>query len=730
MKNWLKENLSFSAKLALKRLLVGVVGAGVGAAALVVRLSRRLVAAAVRHGLDFERAWDVPPQARAGDDLSLPPWGASDFLMLMEAAGGAGAASEEREVRASVVIPVFNKAEYTFQCLRSLLRELDLTRDEVIVVDNASTDETPRLLTHFGSAVRVLTNDENRGFVDACNQGASVARGRHLVFLNNDTVVLPGWLDELVAEAERDERVGAVGSMFLYPSGALQEAGAVVWRDGSSHHCGWGGSSEDRRYNFARDVDYCSGASLLVRRELFERLGGFDRRYAPAYYEDTDLCFGVRAQGFRVRYQPASRLVHFEGVTAGTDASSGFKRFQVVNRRKFVEKWRETLERDHVDAATASPAAAADRRPGPYVFVFDELVPRPDRDAGSARMLVILRALARWSRPVFVPLYRAEPGTTYERALWREGVETASVADYAGLLRERRPYAAVFSRPAVADGLLSRARRIIPEAKLVFDMVDAHFIRLAREHAVSGDEGARAASERSRELETRLARAADMVWCASPDDRRVMETLAPGVPMEVIPTIHEPRPPGPAFESREGLLFIGNLHHRPNADGVHHFVAEVFPKVSEALPDVRLTVVGEGVSDELAALASERVRVTGYVPEVGPYFASARVFVAPLRFGAGAKGKIGEALAHGLPVVTTNVGAEGMGLEHETNVLIADDPADFASAVQRLYKDPALWQRLSDQGREHVRRHFSPAVVERVINDSLRQPTPSRELAD
>src|SRR5207302_9608920 len=171
---------------------------------------------------------------------------------------------------------------------------------EGVDVNNASTEATRELRSHFGDGVSVIDNDTIRGFVDACNQGAAAARGKYLVFLNNDTVVLPGWLDSLVETIESDERAGAVGSMFLYPDGRIQEAGAFLWSNGEAFHYGWGRSPEDRRFTFAREVDYCSGASLLVRKDLFQRLGGFDRRYAPAYYEDADICMGVRALGYKV----------------------------------------------------------------------------------------------------------------------------------------------------------------------------------------------------------------------------------------------------------------------------------------------------------------------------------------------------------------------------------------------------------------------------------------------
>ena len=724
MKKWLQENLSLAARLLLKRLLVGAVGAGLRAGASVVNFKRRLLRAAVKSGLDVHRVWKIEPEA---EPLFAPPpdapgLGAHDFLFMMDALSGRARppGSPNAAPKVSVVIPVFNKVEYTFQCLRSLLREVDFAETEVVVVDNASTDETPRVLSYFEKFVRVVRNEENRGFVDACNQGAQVARGRYLVFLNNDTLVLPGWLTNLVETAENDSSVGAVGSLFLYPDGRVQEAGAGVWRSGEAFHYGWGEAAENRRYNFAREVDYCSGASLLIERELFEKLGGFDRRFAPAYYEDIDLCFGVRSLGRKVIFQPMSRVVHFEGATAGRDTSTGFKRFQEVNRAKFADKWRDVLAREHLEKDPARVEEAANRKRGPHVVVFDERIPTPDRDAGSGRMAAILRSLAKWSRPVFVPFSRPH-GVEYEKLLWKEGIETADAVDYPRLLKERRFYAAVMSRPGVAEAVQGAVRRADPKIKIVFDMVDAYFVRLEREHALTRDERTAEEVARYRELERRLARASDVVWCNSSEDKRAMELEAPGVPIEVITTIHAPHGRGKSFDEREGLLFIGTLAHRPNADAVRFFVGEILPLVRESLPGVKLYVVGDNVPPDIAAYASEDVRVTGYVPDAAPFFEGARVMVVPLRYGAGVKGKVGESLAYGLPVVTTGVGAEGMGLTDGANALVADSPEEFAAAVVRLYRGRDLWQQLADNGYRHIEQHFSPRVVEEVINNSVRR---------
>ena len=715
MKERLREKLSLSSKLRLKRALFAPAVWGLRLAARAYNFAERVAGSAAVNGVDLRRAFDV--KQRPGAPQALP-WGAADFLFLArDAAEGPETLAPGRPVTASVIIPVFNKVEFTFQCLRSLLREVNFEETEVIVVDNASTDRTRELLAHFRGHVRVIENAENRGFVDACNQGAEAARGRYLVFHNNDTVVLPDWLDRLVETAERDERAGAVGSLFLYPDGRVQEAGAIVWSNAETFHYGWGKSADDHRFTFAREVDYCSGASLLIRRELFAQLGGFDRRYAPAYYEDTDLCMGVRSLGHKVVYQPASRLYHFEGATAGTDTHTGFRRFQVINREKFYDKWRDVLARSHHPEDPARAERAANRRWDCQVAVFDDRVPTPDRDAGSARMLHILRALSEWCHPVLVTTSK-RVWPAYERRLREEGVETASALDLRRLMKSRRFRAAVISRPEVAEALLPSVRRADPRAKVIFDTVDLHFVRLAREAELTGDPALRREADRYRKVEARLARACDLVWFASSADRDALERVAPGVPSAVVPTVHPPRGRGLPPREREHLLFVGSFRHRPNADAVHFFAREVLPLVRESLPGVELFVAGGDAPAEFGGY--EGVRVLGYVPDLDPLYARSRVFVAPLRFGAGMKGKVGDALSYGLPVVTTAVGAEGMALRDGEDVLIAAAPGEFAAAVVRLYRDEELWRRLASNAHAHAERHFSPRVVARIVNESVR----------
>jgi len=242
-----------------------------------------------------------------------------------------------RQPVASIIIPVFNQLHFTLACLRSLSDCGDRAGFEVIVVDDASTDASPRVLPSI-PGLRYHRNRDNLGFIGACNAGAELATGRFVVFLNNDTTVQPGWLDALLSTFERYPDTGLAGSKLVYPDGRLQEAGGIVFADGSGYNYGRFEDPDHPRYNFVREVDYCSGAAIALHRSRFMELGGFDSHYAPAYYEDTDLAMRIRELGLKVRYQPASVVIHYEGVSSGTDITRGVKSYQVVNHKKFLAR--------------------------------------------------------------------------------------------------------------------------------------------------------------------------------------------------------------------------------------------------------------------------------------------------------------------------------------------------------------------------------------------------------
>jgi GT2 family glycosyltransferase/glycosyltransferase involved in cell wall biosynthesis len=612
--------------------------------------------------------------------------------------------------RASLVIPVHGAFAHTLACLRALAAHPPRAAFEVIVVDDASPDDTLAKLGQVGG-VRVHARARNGGFIAACTDGAAMARGEALVFLNNDTVPQPGWLDALLGTFDQHADAGLVGARLVYPGGPLQEAGGVVFADGSGWNYGRNESPDDCRYAYLRDADYCSGAAIAIPRALFERLGGFDARYAPAYYEDTDLAFAVRAAGLRVLYQPAAVVVHDEGATSGTDLAQGPKAAQVRNQSVFAQKWRQALVAQLPTGSLPTPALLHRRQP--QILIVDALTPQPDRDSGSLRLVNLMRLLIReGAHVVFLPANRSADGA-YTVALQQLGVECWHAPHAAGIpawLREHGPRfdVAMVSRHYVASEFLPLLRKHAPQARLLFDTVDLHYLRERRAAELSGDATALRAATRTRELELALIAQADATLVVSETERSLLATDAPQADVRVLSNLHEIAGEGPGWSQRQDLLFVGGFRHPPNVDAVLWFVREVFPRLRTARPGLQFHCIGGDVPAEVQALSAVGgVHIHGHVPDLQPWLDGCRVSVAPLRYGAGVKGKVNQAMAHGLPVVATSPAVEGMHLVDGEDVLVADEAAAFADAVLRLHDDEALWQRIAAHGRANVARHFS-----------------------
>jgi len=623
----------------------------------------------------------------------------------------------------TIVIPAYEKVEYTIRCLRSIAVNWSSTvNPDIVVVDDASPDGSGRQLIGIGG-IDVLFNNGNQGYLRSSNRGAALAKTKYVCFLNNDTEVAPEWLDRLVSAAEEDETIGAVGSKLVYPDGRLQEAGSIIWSDASGWNYGRGDDPTKSSYNFIRDVDYCSGASLLVRTELLREIGGYDERYTPAYYEDADLCFEIRRRGYRVVYEPRSELVHHEGVSSGTDISSGTKRYQEVNRHTFAQKWAAELERQF-PPSPANVERARSRKPATNsILVIDTYVPLHDREAGSNRLFKIIKIfLALDYHVIFMPEnYGAvEP---YTSDLIRLGVE---VMYWRGSgIGHDKALAAVLPRVRIAwicrPELCEKYAPIVRShstAAILYDTIDLHFLRERRQAELenSGDESWR----ETKELELACARSVDATVTVTSAERD--ELLSHGVgEVFVVPTIHDMEEHLPiGFDARQGLLFIGGYSHTPNVDAVQWLCTEIMPIVWQSLPDIRVTLLGSSPPERVRELQSDRVLVTGYVANVTPFFEESRIFVAPIRYGAGMKGKIGHALSYGLPVITTRVGSEGYELFHGMNCIIADDAEAFARGIIRLYRDRELWATYAEGGRAAI-ASVGSSVVSALLSSIIRK---------
>jgi len=627
----------------------------------------------------------------------------------------------------SIIIPVYNQFAYTFNCLESL--SVNLSPDlayEIIIVNDASSDETLEQLATLVKGIKVLTNAENSGFIRSCNYGASQAKGQYLYFLNNDTRILENCLESLVKLIINNPQVGAVGSKLIYANSKQQEAGGIIWNSADGWNYGRLDSPDEPEYNYVRPVDYCSGASLLVPTDLFKQLGGFSQDFIPAYYEDTDLCFALRELGYQVLYQPQSNVIHYEGITSGTDLSSGIKQYQVINQTKFREKWSKVLTKHLDNDANNVPKAARRLQGKPTILVIDSYVPLYDRESGCVRLLNILKLLLNLGYSVIFFPDNGYPEQPYTSVLQQLGIEVIyGTAQRYNLEEKLIKYLPLIDgvwlcRPELCDKYMDLIR-LKTKAPIIYDTIDLHFLRLKRQkdYLDPSYQNTSWSWETYQKLELNYANQAEATVVVTEDEKQVLSSL--GVKnVWVIPNIHEEISLSEkvAFDQRSGLVFIGSYNHPPNIDAVKWLCLEIMPLVWASRPDITVNLLGSNLKDEVKELANDQVIVTGYVPEVEPYFQKSRVFVAPLRFGAGMKGKIGQSLSLGLPTITTKIGAEGMGLIDHQDVLIADTAEEFAQAVIELYDNMELWQKLADNSLETIKR-YQPATVQNNLQALL-----------
>lgn len=633
---------------------------------------------------------------------------------------------------ATIIIPSYQDCELLTACLQSLAAcRDDGPSFEVIVIDDCPEHPTVGALPD-SPGLRKIQNEENLGFLLSCNKAAASARGRVICFLNSDTIVTIGWLASLIEALDADASTGIVGGMLLNDDGSIQDAGWRVLANGWGHKIGENAQADDCAFTYRRQVDCVTGACLALPAELWERLSGFDDRYAPAFYEEFDLCFRVRELGLKVVYEPCCRVFHLGSASYGSE-----RRDELSNRNHALFSTR------HAEALCAQPAIL----PAPTVWsghiagpkqrcllMIDDFAPDPTTHAGALTTYSYIRLFVNLGWHVVFGAVRSGR---------RDGAAVREL-EKLGVAFIRKPKALLdwisengqdvdqvwIARPEIANEYMGALRRYTG-AGIHYYTHDLHYLRMEREAEVSSDANARAAAGKMLHLEISVFDAADVVMTPSTEEAELIRTLTTTRVQSIPPYFFDPTNlpvrAKETFDVSKDIIFIGGFPHTPNVDAAIIIVNEIMPIVWRSIPDAHVLLVGYAPPKAVLDLAGPRVTVTGQVPELEPYCNRSRIMLAPLRYGAGVKGKIVDALRTGLPVVTTGIGAEGIGITSGLDGIVAEAPQDLAEAAIELLADADRCAALSAAGIDLIRKRFSITSATEVMTELL-GTAPRREL--
>jgi GT2 family glycosyltransferase len=626
----------------------------------------------------------------------------------------------------SVLLVLFNRAELTLACLRSLV-ENHSERIEVIIADNNSQDETPLLLDRL-RGVRIIRNAENQHFLLAVNQIAKQARGDYLLILNNDAQVLPGTLHSALNTIRNARDIGAVGGRIILLDGTLQEAGSIIWRDGSCLGYGRGDNPFSPMYMFRRDVDYCSAAFLLTPRQVWEDLGGFDERFKPAYYEETDYCTRLRERRLRVVYEPNAILLHYE--FASSDSVRDATDLHSEHQRIFAQRHQNLLA-THSDPDLNSILSARMKHQGKRRVLFiDDRVPHTWLGSGFPRARAILLALLQ--QACFVTLYPLSESTEDWTSVYSDMPrEIEFMMGYGPpllepFLRNRQSYydTIFISRPhnmKILKSVFDAHPHWFDQVKVLYD---AEAIFATREVTFRQMNGTPLLPEEVDALlraEVELASEADCVIAVSQTDEENFRKY--GIDnVRIIGHSIAVSPTSRGFDQRKGFLFVGAIHDEvsPNGDSVIWFLEKVLPKIQAELGgDIPFTIAGINKSERVKQLETSSVKIVGRVSDLTDLYDSARVFVAPTRYAAGIPHKIHEAAARGVPVVATQLLATQLGWEDGNPFLVGNDADAFARKCIDLHENRGLWEKLRGAAIERIQKECSANVFEASVKDCL-----------
>ena len=653
----------------------------------------------------------------------------------------------------SLVVVLFNQAPLTYACL-SRLAALQYFNLELLIVDNGSSDLTRELLDRVQGNVRILRPGVNLHFLRACNLAFKElsAESRYVGLVNNDALLTEQVIDEAIAVFKRWPETGIVGGQILHLDGQLQEAGNTLFQDGSCRGIGRRQSSWHPIVQTRRMVDYVSGCFLLIDTSLLREVGGFDERFSPAYYEETDLCVESWKRNRPVVYEPRCLLHHVEFASSAQGSLAAIKLME-RNCELFLRKHQHWLSQQprpqefsdlqRIEHCLRSSAYRA------RILWIDDRLPDPAQGAGFGRLNMIIKELANLN--IFVTLFATDfprygefvdlschaESSDYELT-WGTKTNFCSFLDnrqgfYTHIVASRRHNLSYLESWLNHRSAVSSSQPVlVGDIESIFSIRQHCFDILERRGTVANIADLQDVPEIDREL--KQSQVFDRLMAVSEREQKMLHDST-GLPVALVGHAFPLLDPEdlPNYEETRGLLFMGamNFPGLPNLDSLKWLAEAILPALRdlgqippEAAP---LTVVGP-FRDDLIQPLLERIasvwplRHLGRLDDVGPELKRHRLFLAPTRFASGIPHKVQHAISRGVPVVTTELLAIQMGWNHGEGLLFSNDPVAFAARITELYTNQALWEQIQRSGLDTISHHCQPERLRQGLIDTFLCP--------
>ena len=564
-----------------------------------------------------------------------------------------------------------------------------------------------------------------KNYIENCNQAVRLSNGKYIAFLRDNTKVYKNWLTYLLKTIENDKKIGLVGSKLIYSNGILEEAGGIVWNNGEYSNYGRGSDANLPEFNYIKEVDFISGISFIIRKSIWNKIGGFDERYDQIYYQFINIAFILRNNGYKIIYQPKSLVKHYTQISIWNNNLSFI---QEINKKKFLEEWKYKLK---YQLSVNNTFLARDRSINrSRILVIDRYVPNFDKNAGGRCCFMYLNIFNEIGLKVtFLGDYvgKIEP---YTSILQQKGIEVLYGNSYKNKkleiwLKENIKYFnyIYLQRPDISIKYIDFIKKY-SSGKIFYFAHDLHYIRLLREFNITKKIKYYIKSRYMEKIEREIFNKVDIIHIVGSYEYKILKDEYKNKTIRNIPLYIYEEPLKNIeknFHKRKDLIFVGGFEHSANVDAIIWFAKEIYPKIIKIFPNIILHIISSKISKKISQLESKNIKIEGFMSDedLHSMYQKCRIAIAPLRYGAGVKGKVIEAAYNQIPMVTTTIGGEGIDNSIGTFIM-EDNPEKMAEIISRLYVDYSKLKQMSDSGLKLIEKYFSKSYAKKVILNDIK----------